>query len=227
MQAGNVFYNGMTDVPHVMPILSFSTVMLLPGGYVPVTITEPNFIRMIDDAMRGNRLIGLVLAKAPSESGRVGANDNTGLWEVGCVGRITNYSEVGNGQVLISLQGVCRFRLEKEITGENPYRLFQIAPFLEDLVETARFNVIDRKAFVEVFHAYLEMHQMQADWDVIADVSDETLVNALSVIVPFKPVEKQALLEAPDLKTRSETMIAIAERAIMDQNRINPGSTLQ
>lgn len=219
MQAGNAFYKTPADMPRTLPILSLASVMLLPGGFVPLTISESGFIQMIDDAMRGNRLIGLILVKTDSKSGRISANDNNSLWDVGCIGRITNYSEVGDGQVLISLQGVCRFRLGREIAVQTPYRQFQIEPFSADFDDAKRSDEIDRDTFLAVFRDYLEINEMQADWDTIAQVSNETLVNALSIIVPFEPAEKQALLEAPDLKTRSETMIAIAQRAIMTQGK--------
>jgi len=219
MQAGNVFYQAPEDIPSTLPILTLASVMLLPGGFVPLTISEPRLIKMVDDAMRGNRLVGLILVKTGSSPERAGANDKKGLWDIGCIGRITNYSEVGDGQVLISLQGVCRFRLGREIAAEAPYRQFQVEPFLSDLDEKSHSNEIDRETFLAVFRDYLELNDMYADWDTIAEVSNEMLVNALSVIVPFAPVEKQALLEAPDLKTRSETMIAIAQRAIMEQGR--------
>jgi len=219
MQAGNVFYQEPQDIPRTLPILSLASLMLLPGGFVPLTISEPRLIQMIDDAMSGNRLLGLILVKTESNPERASINDNKGLWDVGCIGRITNYSEVGDGQVLISLQGVCRFWLGRELATEKPYRQFQIDPFLNDLDEKDHCNEIDRDTFLAVFRDYLEINAMHADWDTIAEVSNETLVNALSIIVPFDPAEKQALLEAPDLKTRSETMIAIAQRAIMEQSK--------
>lgn len=219
MQAGNVFYQKAQDIPGSLPVLILSSVMLLPGGFVPLTIAEPRLIQMVDDAMRGNRLLGLVLVKTESSPALASANDNKGLWDVGCIGRITNYSEVGDGQILISLEGVCRFRLGREIAAGTVYRQFQVEPYFHDLEEKGHGEDIDRDTFLSVFHDYLEINEMHADWDTISEVSNETLVNALSIIVPFGPTEKQALLEAPDLKTRSETMIAIAQRAMIGQQK--------
>jgi len=227
MQAGNVVYQNPQDIPRSLPVLSMATVMLLPGGFVPLTIAEPRLIQMVDDVMRGNRLIGLILVKSGNNPEHATANDNHGLWEVGCIGRITNYSEVGDGQVLISLQGVCRFRLGRELATDRSYRQFQIDPYFHDLDEKDHSSEIDRDTFLAVFHDYLEINEMQADWDTITSVSNETLVNALSIIVPFEPAEKQALLEAPDLRTRSETMIAIAQRAIMEQQGKSKRNFLQ
>jgi len=237
MQAGNAFYTSAQDIPPQIPILSMASLMLMPGGFVPLTLAEPRFIQMIEDAMRSDQLIGLVLAKSDPAMRRAQAaeaadphsfdaellhkyqpaNDNSQTWNVGCLGRITNYSEVGDGQVMISLQGICRFQLGEALLA--PYRRHKITPYLQDLNEQNANAPIDRPQFMRVFREYLEANHMQADWEVISDVSNEALVNALSVIVPFAPAEKQALLEAPDLKTRSETMIAIAQRSLLAEGR--------
>lgn len=239
MQAGNAFYTQAADIPAQAPILSMASIMLMPGGFVPLTISEPRFIQMINDAMRGDRLIGLVLAKSDADMRHAqqaeaddpfsfdaailhkyrAANDNGATWDIGCLGRITNYSEIGDGQIMISLQGICRFRLGAAAGAEKPYRFHAIEPFLNDLQDTNANAPIDRPMFMRVFRDYLAANHMQADWDIIAEVSNEALVNALSVIVPFAPAEKQALLEAPDLKTRSETMIAIAQRAMLAEGQ--------
>lgn len=233
MQAGNAFYTSAQDIPRQMPILSLESLMLMPGGFVPLTISEPRFIQMVDDAMRGDRLIGLVLVK--SAAGRQpqmaeyepqsfdaeflhkyqAANDNIPTWNVGCIGRITNYSEIGDGQIMISLQGICRFRIQADLTAAKPYRQCAVEAFAADLSANDDNQPIDREMFMSVFQDYLSANHMQADWEIIAEVSNGALVNALSVIAPFAPAEKQALLEAPDLKTRSETMIAIAQRALL------------
>lgn len=219
MQAGNAFYKTPRDIPRTLPILSLPSVVLLPGGFVPVSIEDSHYIRMIDDAMRGNRLVGVIQPWEDGEEGCTGANDNHTLYNIGCIGRITNYSEVGDGKIFISLQGVCRFRLDRELTAGEPYRRFVIRPYFEDLQTDNHSDKIDRDTFLAVFQDYMEMNDMQADWDTILEASDETLVNALSIMVPFGTAEKQALLEAPDLKTRSETLIAIAERSIIGQNK--------
>jgi len=232
MQAGNAFYTSAQDIPQHLPVLSMASIMLMPGGFVPLTLSEPRFIQMVDDAMRGNRLIGLVLVKSSGQGARAAAydplsfdadilrkyqaaNDNSLTWNVGCIGRITNYSETGDGQIMISLQGVCRFHLGEELQSSRPYRYYSITPFIGDLADSDDNGPIDRDSFMRVFQEYLAANHMQADWDMIAEVSNSALVNALSVIVPFSPAEKQALLEAPDIKTRSETMIAIAQRSLL------------
>jgi len=235
MQAGNAFYTSEQDIPRRLPILAMASIMLMPGGFVPLTLTEPRFIKMVEDALRGNRLIGMVLAKsnAALEAARAAeaedphsfdaeilhkyqaANDNGPTWDVGCIGRITNYSEIGDGTIMISLQGICRFHLGAALQTDRPYRTHMIEPFAADLDEANANAPIDRSMFMQVFREYLDANHMQADWEIISEVSNEALVNALSVIVPFAPAEKQALLEAPDLKTRSETMIAIAQRSML------------
>ncbi|KAA6205510.1 MAG: ATP-dependent protease [Candidatus Tokpelaia sp.] len=232
MQAGNAFYTSAQDIPQCLPVLSMASIMLMPGGFVPLTLSEPRFIQMVDDAMRGDRLIGLVLVKSGNNAAKAAnydplsfdadllhkyqaANDNNATWNIGCIGRITHYSEVGDGQIMISLHGICRFRLEAELQTDKPYRQYAITPFIGDLGESDDNAPIDREMFLSVFQDYLAANHMQADWDIIAEVSNSALVNALSTIVPFAPAEKQALLEAPDIKTRSETMIAIAQRSML------------
>ncbi len=134
--------------------------------------------------------------------------------QVGCLGRITTYSETGDGRVLITLQGICRFRVLEEVNCRRPYRQCKIAPFLTDLEAARDIGEIDREALLRAFKDYLEVHNLEADWDSISRAANDTLVNALSMMSPFGPAEKQALLEAADLKTRAATLIAITEMVL-------------
>jgi len=213
MRAGNAIYQTIDDLPRVLPILAQPQLVLLPNGFVPVTIEDKELITMVNDVLRGDRLIGVV---QPRLHDKVGHNETEiPFYRIGCMGRITNYSEIGDGSLLISLQGVCRFSLKEPLKVDLPYELFSIKAFDHDLKNTARHEKIDRDAFLSVFRDYLDMHNMQADWETILEAPDETLINALSIIAPFKSAEKQALLEADNLKIRSETLIALAERYIM------------
>jgi len=213
MQAGNAFYRTKQDLPHQVPILTLPTVVLLPGGFVSITIETKYQLQLIDDVMQSDRLLGLI---QPCQYGDECRQDPK-LYDIGCLGRITSYSEIGNGHVLISLHGVCRFQLLHE-TASAPYRIFSILPFDEDLNQESCNDAINRESFLSILQDYLAINDMQADWKTIMEASDDVLVNAFAAIAPFGVVEKQALLEAPDLKTRSETLIAIAERALLRQN---------
>ena len=125
------------------------------------------------------------------------------------------------------MQGICRFRVLEEVHCRHPYRQCRIAPFLADLEEASDAAGIDREALLRAFRDYLEAHNLEADWDSIARAGNETLVNALSIMSPFGPAEKQALLEAPDLKTRAATLIAITEMVLAKAKDDDYGSRLQ
>ncbi|MGL4406648.1 MAG: LON peptidase substrate-binding domain-containing protein, partial [Notoacmeibacter sp.] len=127
------------------------------------------------------------------------------------LGRIVSFNETGDGRYVVTLSGICRFRLLNEIQGLEPFRQGSIAPFLADLNEAEEGGNVNRDDLLRTFKNYLEANQMDADWDSIKRASNHTLVNALSMMSPFGPAEKQALLEAGDLKTRAETLVAITE----------------
>lgn len=221
MQAGNAFYRTKKDIPTNIPILSLASVVLLPGGFITVQIEGQQNVRLSDDAFRTNRLIGLVQPAMDNFAQMTGFDDGTRLCDVGCMARITSYSEIGNGNILISLNGICRFRINRKIMSDAPYIRCEISPYLGDLISGKQEKDINREAFLSVFQDYLQFNQIDADWDTILEASNETLINAMSTLAPFRGEEKQALLEAPDLKTRSETLIAIAERSILGHNNSN------
>jgi len=215
MQAGNVFYRTRRDLPSQVPILALPSLVLLPNGFISITIETKHNFALVDDVMRSDRLLGLVQPWQQDFESHL--SHPVRLYDIGCLGRITSYSEIGDGKVLISLHGVCRFRLLHEVSSTKAYRTFSILPFEDDLIEEEGNGDIDRDTFLSVFQNYLAINDMQADWETILEATDEILVNALAVIAPFGSAEKQALLEAPDLKTRSETLIAIAERSILSE----------
>lgn len=221
MQAGNRQYRRIEDIPEIVPVFPLTAALLLPGGQMPLNIFEPRYLEMVDHALAGRRVIAMVQPRFDIETPDTAAPP---LCEVGCLGRITSYTETGDGRVLIALQGVCRFRLIEEITVKTPFRQCRIAPFLADLHEGAGGEEVDRAALLKTFRAYLEANRLEADWESVSRAGNETLVNALSMMSPYGPAEKQALLEAPDLKTRAETLIAITEIALA---RNDFGSNLQ
>ena len=215
MHVGNARYRTGADIPSVVPIFPLKGALLLPGGQLPLNIFEPRYLAMVENALAGKRIIGMIQPRIEGDEDEViDELDETvrpELSSVGCLGRITTYAETGDGRLLITLQGICRFRVLEETNCRQPYRQCRIAPFLTDLEEAQDSAEIDREALLRAFRDYLEAHNLEADWDSIARAGNETLVNALSIMSPFGSAEKQALLEAPDLKTRAATLIAITE----------------
>ncbi len=222
MQAGNAHYRRKTDLPSVLPVFPLPAVLLLPGTRLPLNIFEPRYLEMLDEAIAGTRLIGMI---QPSLDGSVDDSGVPTLCDVGCVGRVTSFAETGDGRYLISLQGVCRFRVVHELSVRTPFRQCQIVPFLADLDEEVGQDV-DRPALLKALRAYLKANELEADWEGISRADNAMLVNALSMMAPFGPAEKQALLEAADLKARAETLVAITEMAMV-RNNDDSGSSLQ
>jgi uncharacterized protein len=222
MQVGNKHYGDSTDFPEVVPVFPLSGALLLPGGQMPLNIFEPRYLAMFDAAMAGDRLIGMVqprvetFAKPLSGHGadetlHASHDSAPALAEIGGLGRIVSFNETGDGRYIITLAGICRFRVLEEVETLDAFRHCRIAPFLSDLDEANEEASVDRDSLLRTFKAYLEANQMDADWDSVKRANTHTLVNALSMMSPFGPAEKQALLEAGDLKTRADTLIAITE----------------
>ena len=223
MQAGNARYRQAKDLPETVPVFPLSGALLLPGGRMPLNIFEPRYLEMIDHVVAHERLIGMI---QPRLDGAMRADGEPELCEVGCIGRLTSFAETGDGRYLVSLQGVCRFRTVSELSAKTPFRQCRIASFVGDLDPEAGASEVDRPALLTAFRAYLKANELDADWESISRAENATLVNALSMIAPYGPAEKQALLEAPDLKTRAETLIAITEIALA-RDGDDFGSSLQ
>lgn len=223
MQAGNRNYRQEKDIPGVIPVFPLSGALLLPGGRMPLNIFEPRYLQMIDEALAGPRLIGMV---QPSLDGAMRDDGEPEICTVGCIGRITSLAETGDGRYLVSLQGICRFRVSDELPVKTPFRQCRITLFLADLHEDQAGGEIDRPALLNAFRSYLEANDLEADWESVSRAENAMLVNALSMMAPYGPAEKQALLEAPDLKTRAETLIALTEMTLARENE-DFGSSLQ
>lgn len=212
MQAGNAHYRRKADLPSVLPVFPLPAALLLPGARLPLNIFEPRYLQLLDEAIAGKRLVGVI---QPSLDGAAREDGEPALCEVGCIGRVISFAETGDGRYLISLQGVCRFRIGHELTVKTPFRQCQIVPFLADLDEEDAGRDIDRPALLRALRAYLKANDLEADWEGISRADNAMLVNALSMMAPFGPAEKQALLEAADLRTRAETLIAITEMTMV------------
>jgi uncharacterized protein len=205
----NVSYKGPQDLPDVVPVFPLPGALLLPRGQMPLNIFEPRYLAIVDEALRTNRLIGMIQPDA--EGGGTALVPK--LYPIGCVGRMTQLAETGDGRYLITLTGIARFRVEEELATTMPYRLCRVsfAPFVADFVARAGEEAVDRAAVLKALGDFVKASDLKIDWKGVEQAPNEALVNALSMMSPFGPKEKQALLEAPDLKSRAEVLVAITE----------------
>lgn len=199
-------YRRATDLPSQMAVFPLSGALLFPRWTLSLNIFEPRYLNMIDDAMSGTRILGMVQTTGGSKA-------LPSLASVGCAGRVTSYSETDDGRYLIVLTGLCRFRFEEIANAGTPYRQVRPdwAPFEADLKTPDIADLPSRERLINALRAYVARNEMQADWSAVEDAPIETLVNALCAGCPFETVEKQALLEAPTLRERADTLIALLE----------------
>jgi Lon protease-like protein len=207
-------YRNTGDLPAVIPVFPLTGVLLLPKTRLPLNVFEPRYLAMVDSALGSYRMIGMIQPKVPGEE--EDAAKKPVLASVGCAGRIVEYSETDDGRYLITLLGIARFRVAGERDSQTPFRQVgaDYSEFVRDLKlepETVSESSIARDKLVMALKPYFTEHSMQTDWKSIEEAPVETLVNALSMICPFDAREKQALLEAANLKDRADALIALLE----------------
>lgn len=200
----------LQNAPEVIPVFPLPGALLLPRGRLPLNVFEPRYLAMVDDALKTeHRLIGMIQPKCcdTKKSGRA-------LYNIGCAGRIVTFSETDDGRYLIALSGVSRFEIEEEIEGFQPYRRVN-AKWNEFVLDTKRPQIddpeFDKKKFLDLVNRYFAAKCLDTDWDALGQADEETIVNALSMMCPFSAGEKQALLEAEDLRARRETLAALLQ----------------
>lgn len=206
----NADYRGPQDLPGVIPVFPLPGALLLPRGQLPLNIFEPRYLSMVDDSLRdGHRLIGMI---QPDEAHLVN-EERPHLYKIGCAGRITQIAETGDGRYVLQLTGVARFRVREELAGETAYRRCKVSyePFTDDFIPRKGEEEVDREGLLKALTAFLKANKLKADWEGIEKAPNEALVNALAMMSPYGAAEKQALLEAPDLKTRAEVLVALTE----------------
>ncbi|WP_299348683.1 LON peptidase substrate-binding domain-containing protein [uncultured Shimia sp.] len=202
----------VADLPDTLAIFPLPGALLLPRSRLPLHIFEPRYLTMLDDALKTpERLIGMV---QPND---VPGRDGAGLHMIGCAGRITQFSETEDHRYLITLSGVSRFRVLREVEGFQPYRRCDVSweGFERDLGPSEKDEVFARADFMALLEKYFGAMDLSTDWDTLKDANDELLINSLSMLLDLAPEDKQALLEAPSLATRRETLITLIEFALL------------
>lgn len=195
--------------PKLLPIFPLPGALLLPGGRLPLNIFEPRYLDMIDDALARQRVIGMIQPESDVEA----AKPTPRLAQVGCLGRIVQFAETGDGRYLIVLEGLSRFRVAEEASVATSYRqcLADYSPFASDSDPEIGADAVDRRGLLDAFRTYASSKGIDIDWDTVDSAPTGALVNAFAALGPFGLLEKQALLEAPDLAARSSVLIAIAQ----------------
>ena len=202
----------LADLPEAIPIFPLPGALLLPRARLPLNIFEPRYLAMLDDTLKTtHRLIGMIQPIVMPEGRSSGR-----LHQIGCAGRVTAFQETEDGRYLITLAGVSRYRIVEEVEGFTPYRRARVdwSSFERDLGRSERDAGFDRPAFLDVLARFFETAQLSSDWDSLKEAEEELLVNSLSILCPFDPEEKQALLEAPTLENRRETLVTLMEFAL-------------
>ena len=201
-------FHSFTDLPETMPVFPLTGVLLLPHAALPLNVFEPRYLELVDDVLRGDRLIGMI---QPTESEETVLRPK--LSQVGCAGRVISWRETEDNRYLITLAGLCRFRVKEEISALSAYRQVacDFAPFAGDLAQSDEDGDFPRDRLLSALKDYLSRRDMKADWKSVMTAPAESLVNALAMMCPFEPAEKQALLEAPSWTDRVSTLVALLE----------------
>jgi uncharacterized protein len=224
-------YRGPADLPQRIPVFPLCRAILLPRATLPLNVFEPRYLQMAEDTMCTSRVLGMV---QPASSGdeeeqqESPVSRTAPLRRIGCAGRITSYQELDDGRLLISLSGIARFEVVDEVELAKPYRVCTVSyeRFVSDFTPGAGEEQVDREALLGALKAFLQARGLKADWAAVSKTPTEALVNSLAMVNPYGSEEKQALIEAPDLKARAEMLVALAQMEIKAGSR-GPGSTLQ
>ena len=203
------------DLPGVIPVFPLPGALLLPRARLPLHLFEPRYLAMLDDVLKTpHRLIGMT---QPDPNPRAASADRPPpLHTIGCAGRVTQFSETEDGRYMVTLAGISRYRLVKEVDGFCPYRRVEVNwdGFGADLARPEKDTAFNRDRFLDLLGRYFSAKSLDTDWETLKEADDELLINSLSMILSFAPEDKQALLEAPSLATRRETLVTLIEYAL-------------
>lgn len=200
-------------LPRTLAIFPLEGALLLPHGQMPLHIFEPRYRNMIEEALGNSRMMGMIQPRAVHAEP---APDHVEIFDTGCAGRIVSFAETDDGRFLITLKGVCRFKVESELPVFRGFRrvVADFSPFRSDL-ESASEEGIDRPRLLSSARAYLLVKNIACDWQAAEAASSQALVTSLAMSCPFEPEEKQALLECGDLVVRSQLLISLFEMAML------------
>lgn len=198
------------DLPDTLAVFPLPGAVLLPRSRLPLHLFEPHFLQMLEDTLKTpQRLIGMIQPNPVP-------GDDDALHSVGCVGRVTQFSESDDGRYMITLTGLSRFRTIREVEGFSPYRRFEVSweGFERDLGKAEHDSGFERAAFLNLLERFLARQQRTTDWEAMKEAEEELMINSLSMLLEFDPKDKQALLEAPSLTARRETLVTLIEFAL-------------
>ncbi len=206
-------YRKPSELPVAIPVFPLGGALLFPRAVLPLNIFEPRYLSMVDAALVGHRLIGMIQPVGIVSPANPSSADSPSLAEVGCAGRITGFQETEDGRYLIALTGITRFRVREEIKHDGPYRIVRADwdAFASDLDRQPALDESARARLIDALKAYLERGAMQADWTAVEEAPVDTLINSLSAGCPFTNPEKQALLEARTLEDRCAALISLLQ----------------
>jgi len=188
-------------IPNSIPIFPLDNVLLLPFGKLPLNIFEERYIKMTLDSLKNNRMIGIIQPK----------NNNNELFQMGCIGKITSYIETPDYRLVLNLEGVCRFVLnERNLTPSGYYQAtINCDDYLADL-NNMEPNV-DRSSLIQKYTNFFKMKKLDIDKDVLAETSNTQLLSTLAMLAPFNKIDKQAILESPNIASRINTINSILD----------------
>lgn len=213
----NPYAARIQDLPDTIAVFPLSGVLLLPGGQLPLNIFEPRYVQMVNDAMSGERLIGMIQPNIMGNTANSAPekSEPSALQRIGCAGKITEFSETEDGRYLITLTGISRFTVKEELQKNTPYRQVRAdwSGFSDDLASRGCLG-LDRNHLHTLLKTYFVKEELECDWQTVEQTSDNKLITCLSMICPFDALEKQALLEAECCRTRGKMFIAMLEMAI-------------
>jgi len=215
-----IFKNG--DLPDTLPLFTLPGALLLPRARMPLQVFEPRYLQMLEDVLKTrHRLVGLIQPRGGAQAGSLNA--------VGCAGRLTSFMETDDGRYMVTLTGASRFRLLREVSGFTPYRRGEVdwAEFAADLRRAEPDEVFQRAPFLSLLRRYFAAAGLSTDWETLKDAEDELLIDSLSMLLPLAPEDKQALLEAPTLRARRETLETLIEFALRSGGGGNEDEVLQ
>ncbi len=192
------------NLPASLPVFPLHGVMVLPGGHLPLNIFEPRYLTMFDDALQGNRLIGMI---QPRDAG------SDDFYTVGCAGKIVEFAEMPDGRYEVQLRGISRYHVATNIDAETPYRQIQVdwSGFPNDITADHSCLGLDRERLNSLLQRYFKQQEMDCDWDALAAAPDMRVMSCLAMTCPFGAAEKQALLEQTCCHEQAKMFIAMLE----------------